>query len=129
MKSVIIALVIFSLVIGCAFFITFHFQSFTEKMLSKLDSLPNNMEDLQKKEKKELQENVEEIAALWDEEFQRMVYIVGYSLVNRADSAINTMYTAVSTGNNEDYAINRREAMDALQRLQELQGMRLSAVL
>lgn len=129
MKSVIIAIVIFALVIGCAFFITFHFQSFTEKMLHKLDSLPNDMEDLEKTEEKELREGVEEIAALWDEEFQRMVYLVGYSLVNRADSAINTMYTAVCTGNHEDYAINRREAMDALRRLQELQGMRLSAVL
>lgn len=79
MKSVIIAIVIFALVIGCAFFITFHFQSFTEKMLLKLDSLPNNMENLEKTEEKELREDVEDIAALWDEEFQRMVYLVGYS--------------------------------------------------
>lgn len=54
MKSVIIAIVIFALVIGCAFFITFHFQSFTEKMLHKLDSLPNNMENLEKNRRKRI---------------------------------------------------------------------------
>ena len=125
MKSVIIAAVILALVLGCAAWNGATIGKEAQLLLDKLNRLPEQMETGTKK----LEKQVDTIYTQWDRAIRHLSYTVGFSQINRADTAINTLYIAYYCENTDDYAIARREAIDAVTRLHRLQALHYESIL
>ncbi len=129
MKSVIIAIVLMAVVFGCVGINTAYFEKSTDELIEKLEQLPRQLPKNSDHAQSAMQKKIDALEDCWNKQIMRMTYTVSYAQLNRADSAINTLFIAFYSENEEDYAIARREAIDAVQRLRQLQTFHISSII
>lgn len=116
MKTFIASLLIFALLcvfVGVNSAIT---SDTIKELLSIAESLPENEKDFEKNPE-EVKKKVEELYSLWDKKIDGLAYIMSYDMLDRADDAVISLYSAYSTSDTEDFLLSRAKLCDSLKRL------------
>lgn len=116
MKTFIASLLIFALLcvfVGVNSAIT---SDTIKELLSIAESLPENEKDFEKNPA-EVKKQVEELYSLWDKKTDGLAYIMSYDMLDRADDAVISLYSAYSTSDTEDFLLSRAKLCDSLKRL------------
>ena len=87
-----------------------------KELLSIAESLPENEQEFEKNAE-ETQKKVEELYSLWDKKIDGLAYIMSYDMLDRADDAVISLYSAYSTSDTEDFLLARAKLCDSLKRL------------
>ena len=69
------------------------------------------------KNAEETQKKVEELYSLWDKKIDGLAYIMSYDMIDRADEAVISLYSAYSISDTEDFILARAKLCDSLKRL------------
>lgn len=121
MKTFIASLVIFALL--CVFVGVN--SAITSKSLYELinltESLPDSTEEFNGNYEF-IRADVEKLFDMWDKKIDKFSYIMSYDMLDRADDAALSLYSAYLTGDAEDFVLARMKLSDCLKRLKVLCG-------
>ena len=80
-----------------------------KEKISQSETFEKNAEETRKK--------VEELYSLWDKKIDGLAYIMSYDMLDRADEAVISLYSAYSISDTEDFILARAKLCDSLKRL------------
>lgn len=116
MKTFIASLLIFALLCVFVGINSAKTADTVKELLSIAESLPENEKDFEKNPA-EVKKQVEELYSLWDKKIDGLAYIMSYDMLDRADDAVISLYSAYSTSDTEDFLLARAKLCDSLKRL------------
>ena len=116
MKTFIASLLIFALLCVFVGINSAKTADTVKELLSIAESLPENEQEFEKNAE-ETQKKVEELYSLWDKKIDGLAYIMSYDMLDRADDAVISLYSAYSTSDTEDFLLARARLRDSLKRL------------
>lgn len=116
MKTFIASLLIFALLCVFVGINSAKTSDTVKELLSIAESLPENEKDFEKNPA-EVKKQVEELYSLWDKKIDGLAYIMSYDMLDRADDAVISLYSAYSTSDTEDFLLARAKLCDSLKRL------------
>lgn len=126
MKTFVIAIIIFSVVIGFVIWNAIDLQKSFGEMLALTEALPFDIEDF--KQDAQTKELVDKLYYLWDKKFDRIVFTSGYENCNRADEAITALFVHYKNNNASDFTHARLILWDSLRRLKMLESFHFDSI-
>lgn len=116
MKTFIASLLIFALLCVFVGINSAKTSDTVKEILSIAESLPDNEQEFEKNAE-ETRKKVEELYSLWDKKIDGLAYIMSYDMLDRADEAVISLYSAYSISDTEDFILARAKLCDSLKRL------------
>ncbi len=127
MKTFICALIIVCILTGCVVLNMTALNRMIDKMLDIAYDFPETPDGI-RDDFSDIGDDVEKLWKLWDKNIVKISYTISYEDINRADDAINELYTSYITGTKDTFITSRMKAIDALRRIRQMENFNLQSL-
>lgn len=127
MKTFVCALIIVCILTACVVLNMAMLNRMIDEMLDIAYSFPENDDGIAD-DFSNISESVEKFWDLWDKNITKISYTISYDDINRADDAINELYTSCITKTKDTFITSRMKAIDALRRIRQMENFNLQSL-